>query len=329
MSVMKFGLVTGISSPISRLVQGTIQVVNNDDTVGFGQMDAAWEAGINCLDTAAVYGGGANDKFVGRWMKARNNRDRVVVLAKGAHHSDLRKRVTPYDIASDLHDSLVRLQTEYIDLYVLHRDDESVPVAPIVDTLSGFVREGKIRAFGGSNWSIERLIEANRYAAETGQTPFAVSSPNFSLVDQIKEPWSGCVTISGPANQPVRDAYARLGMPLFTWSSLAGGFLSGRFNRSNVDGFTGYFDKLAVECYSTEDNFRRLDRAVEIAERRGLTLPQVGIAYVLSYPLDTFAIVGSANLEELSSNVAAMDVTLTDAEMAYIDLVSARLVSQS
>jgi len=319
---MRFGEVPGIELPISRLVQGTMQVAVNDDAVGFAQMDSAWDAGINCLDTAAVYGGGgANDKFVGRWMKARGNRDKVVVLAKGAHHNDLRKRVTPHDIGSDLHDSLARLQTDYVDLYVLHRDDPSVPVGPIVDALNAYVKAGKIRAFGGSNWTAARLAEANAYAAESDQIPFAVSSPNFSLADQLKEPWEGCVTISGPERAAERANYAQTGMPLFTWSSMAGGFLSGRITRDNGSTFTGYFDKLAVECYASEDNFKRLDRAGEIAAIKGISVPQIALAYVLSYPLNIFAIVGSANGAEVQSNVEALNTTLTRAEMAYLDLM--------
>ncbi len=318
---MKYGTVQGIDTPISRLVQGTMQVAINDDPVGFAQMDCAWEAGINCLDTAVVYGGnGGNDKFIGRWMEARNNRDQVVVLAKGAHHNDLRKRVTPYDIGSDLHDSLARLQTDYIDLYVLHRDDPSVPIGPIVDTLNAYVRQGKIRAFGGSNWSAARLAEANAYAASTGQIPFAVSSPNFSLADQLKEPWDGCVSISGPGRREERAAYAASGMALFTWSSMAGGFLSGRFTRDNGASFTGYFDKLAVECYGTEENFVRLDRAKELAAAKGVSVAQIALAYVLSYPLNIFAIVGSATADEVAGNVAAMNLELTEGEMGWLDL---------
>ena len=315
---MRYGNVPGINTPVSRLVQGTMQVAVNDDAVGFAQMDCAWEAGINCLDTAAVYGGGANDKFIGRWMKARANRDSVIVLAKGAHHNDLRKRVTPYDIGSDLHDTLARLQTDYVDLYVLHRDDPDVPVGPIVDTLNQYVRDGKIRAFGGSNWSATRLAEANAYATATGQIPFAISSPNFSLAEQLKEPWQGCVTISGAAQGAERAWYARQHLPLFTWSSLAGGFLSGRITRENTTEFTGYFDKLAVECYASEENFLRLDAAKAIAAERGLKVSQVALAYVLSYPLDTFAIVGSATPEEVALNSQAADIQLTPEEMRIL-----------
>lgn len=318
---MKYGRVPGVEKPISRIVQGIIQVPRGDEekeAKGFALLDAALEAGINTIDTAHVYG--PADAFLGRWIASRGVREKVVVLAKGAHHNDVRRRVTPYDIGADLHDTLARMKTDYVDLYVLHRDDADYPVEPIVDALNQYVREGKIKAFGGSNWTTARLQAANEYAAKSGQIPFAVSSPNFSLADQKQEPWAGCVTISGPGRESERQWYAAHKMPLFTWSSMAGGFMSGRITRENQGEFTEYLDKLAVQCYAADDNFQRLDRAKEIADRHGLTLPQVALAYVFNYPLDIYALVGSATPEEIRANVTALNTKLTEQEMAYLDL---------
>src|SRR5690348_8362589 len=121
MAQMTYGEVPGVGKPISRLVQGLIQVNVNDEAKGFALLDAAYEAGITGMDTAHIYGN--SDRFLGKWMASRGIREKVVVIAKGAHHNADRKRVTPYDIGSDLHDTLARMKTDYIDLYVLHRDD--------------------------------------------------------------------------------------------------------------------------------------------------------------------------------------------------------------
>lgn len=318
---MKYGNVPGIDLPVSRIVQGSIQVNTKDDNEGFPLMDAAFERGINSVDSAFIYGGGAVDRFIGRWMAARNNRDKVVVLAKGAHPGEGRNRVTPYDIGSELHDTLTRMKTDYVDMYVLHRDDPEVPVGPIVDILNQYVKEGKIRAFGGSNWSVERLQEANEYAKQTGQIPFVVSSPNFSLADQIKEPWGGCLTLSGPSKESDRTWYAESGMAVFAWSSMAGGFWSGRYSPDKIEGAPNEWqDKLVKECYYSNDNFQRLDRVREVAAAKGLSVPQIALAYVLNYPLNIFALVGSANTSELDANVAAANTELTEQEMAYLDL---------
>ena len=318
MAEMKYGQIKGVDKPVSRLVQGIIQVDSSNDDNGFALLDAAYAAGINAIDTAHIYGN--KDAFLGRWIASRHLRDKIVVLAKGSHHNDVRQRVTPYDIGSDLHDTLARMKTDYVDLYVLHRDNPDYPVEPIVDALNQFTREGKIRAFGGSNWTTARLQEANAYAEKSGQIPFAVSSPNFSLAEQIKEPWANCVSISGPSKQDERNWYSKSGMPLFTWSSMAGGFMSGRFTRDNLDEFSEGLNKLAVECYASPENFTRLDRAGELAKHKNVSLPQIALAYVTHYPLDIYALVGSATPDEIAANLDALNLGLSENEMAYLDL---------
>jgi aryl-alcohol dehydrogenase-like predicted oxidoreductase len=252
-------------------------------------------------------------------MNSRGIRDKVVVLAKGAHPS-IRNKVTPFDIQHDLHETLARMKTDYVDLYVLHRDDPDVAVEPIVDVLNQLVQEGKIRAFGGSNWTVERLREANEYAAKSGQIPFLCSSPNFSLADQIQEPWGGCITISGPAHEDDRKWYEENQMAIFSWSSMAGGFWSGRYTREGMDTYNEGQDKLVRDCYCSEENFIRLDRAKELGEQKGLTVAQVSLAFIFNTPLNIFPLVGAATIEELDANIAAVNTTVTPQEMAYLDL---------
>jgi aryl-alcohol dehydrogenase-like predicted oxidoreductase len=281
--------------------------------------DEVFELGGTTFDTAHQYGGGDSERTFGRWVRERNLRDEVVVIGKGAHHNEDRKRVTPFDITADLFDSLARFGFDYIDLYLLHRDDPSVPVGPIFEVLNEHLSEGRIRAFGGSNWTSERLREANGYAKENGLTPFVASSPNLSLAEQVVEPWPGCVSISGRAGEADRAWYEKERMPLFTWSSLAGGFFSGRFTRDNLDSFEGYLDWLCVETYCHEENFERLDRARVLADERGLSVPQVALAYVLDQPLKVFALVGCNTGEEFGANAAAGDVRLTHEELAWLE----------
>lgn len=318
MTRMLYGEVAGISQPVSRIVQGIIQVDRTNEDVGFALLDAAFEAGINCVDTARIYGDA--DAALGKWMRTRGIRDKVMVLAKCSHHNSLRNRVTPYDIGTDLHDTLAAMQTDYVDLLVLHRDDPAYPVEPIVDAFNQFYREGKVRAFGGSNWTTDRLQQAYDYAIKSGQVPFAVSSPNFSLAEQVKEPWANCVSISGPSGKNQRDWYSANKMPLFTWSSMAGGFWSGKFQPDNLDEFSGYFEDLVKQCYCYPQNFQRLTRAEELAKVYGVTVPQIALSYVLHYPLNIFALVGSANKDELNANIAALHLNLTPTEMEYLDL---------
>lgn len=317
---MKYGHVPGIDKPISRLVQGSVMMSTREYEKGALLFDAILELGCTCFDTAHVYGNGDVERAFGRWVGERGIREKIVILGKGAHHSQDRKRVTPWDITADIYDSLARMQIDYIDLYVLHRDNPSVPVGPIVEVLNEHRAAGRIRAFGGSNWSVERIQEANAYAAAHNLTPFAVSSPNFSLADQINPPWEGCISISGPGRAAARAYYRESQMPLFTWSSLAGGFFSGRLRRDNLDTFETYLDKLAVTSYASEENFQRLDRVQQLADEKGMTIPQIATAYVASQPLNIFALVGCQTADEFRANAAAADVQLTEAECAWLDL---------
>ncbi|MBA3868022.1 MAG: aldo/keto reductase [Anaerolineae bacterium] len=319
---MQYGKLPGIDKPISRLVQGTIPIGTSKLDYSFKLMDDVYALGCNTFDTAHVYGNGDVERTFGQWQSSRGVRDKLVIIGKGAHHSQDRQRVTPYDITSDIYDSLARLKIDYIDLYLLHRDNPAVPVGPIVEVLNEHHEAGRIHAFGGSNWTHTRVREANEYAKAHGLQGFTASSPNFSLAEQVKEPWPNCITISGPQNVEARDYYLQTHTPLFTWSSLAGGFFSGRFTRDNLDTFTEYFDKLAVTSYCYEDNFKRLDRVRQLSQETGLSIPQVAMAYVMSQPLDIYALVGCQNGEEFAANIAALEHKLSPETSAWLDLRS-------
>lgn len=319
---MQYSRLPGIDKPISRLVQGTVMVNSNELDRGFKLLDDIFELGCTTFDTAHHYGNGDNERTVGRWIHERGLRDQIVIIGKGAHLNEDRQRVTPFDITADLHDSLARFKLDTIDLYLLHRDDPAVPVGPIVDVLNEHLQAGKIRAFGGSNWSHERVQAANAYAEANGLVPFIASSPNFSLAEQVTPPWPGCISISGPQGEAARAWYAATQMALFTWSSLAGGFFSGRFTRHNLDSFESYLDKLCVTSYCIDDNFKRLDRAKLLAEEKDLSLPQIALAYVLSQPLNIFALVGCQNGAEFKANLEAIELELPPKEIAWLELRS-------
>ncbi len=315
---MKYGHITGLDKPISRLVQGTVTASPDQADEWFELLDGIYELGCNTFDTAHEYGTGDCERTVGRWVRERGLRGEVVIIGKGAHHNADRKRVTPFDITADIYDSLARFQFDNIDLYLLHRDDPTVPVEPIIDVLNEHQQAGRIKVFGGSNWSKERIQAANTYAEANGLSGFIASSPQLSLAEQRVPPWPDCISISGPANAEVRAWYQETQMPLFTWSSLAGGFFSGRFTRDNLDQFEDYFDKLCVESYCIEANFQRLDRANQLAEEKGLTLPQIALAYVHNQPLNVFTLVGCKTSAEFAANVAAAELELSAEELAWL-----------
>lgn len=319
---MKYGSIPGVSKPVSRLVQGTANTVFDPSkpAQAFALLDMAMEHGINTFDTAHVYGEG-NEVMLGNWVRERGVKDKVVILAKGAHPYG-RNRVTPEDIEADLTESLRRQKSDYFDLYVLHRDDPAVPVGPIVEALNKHKSAGKIGAFGGSNWAHTRIKEANDYAAANNLIPFAVTSPNYSLAEMYAPPWDDCLSISGPAGQAARDYYAESGIAVMPWSSMAGGFFADIYHRDNLETFAkdNYFAEICIRCYCGEENFQRLDRVRELARSKNLTVAQVALAFTFSQPMDLFPLVSSLTKDQFAANAAALEVTLTPQELAYLDL---------
>ncbi len=320
---MKYGRVPGIDKDISKLVQGAIMLSVETESENMDLLDAAFDAGCTAFDTAHVYGGGDCDRILGRWIHQRGLRDQVVVLGKGAHHNADRKRVTPYDITADIFDILARMKTDYIDLFLLHRDDPSVPVGPIMDVLNEHKAAGRIHAFGASNWTVARILEANAHAETHHLTPFAASSPHFSLAEQIEAPWDDCITITGTANQDQRAWYAREQFPLFSWSSLAGGWFSGRLTRENRE---EHAETLYMRCYGCEANWQRLERAAALARKRDCSIPQLALAYVLNQPYNIFPLVAAYTPNEFNELTAALAISLTPPEMDWLDLRAEHLV---
>ena len=143
----------------------------------FAILGAFVDAGGNLVDTAAVYGMGVSEQTLGEWMRLRQSRDRVVISTKGGHPSlpDWARRITEADIRADMEDSLRFLGTDHVDIYFLHRDDESKPVEDIMPILDTLVREGKTRLIGASNWTVARINEANAFARANGMAEFSVS----------------------------------------------------------------------------------------------------------------------------------------------------------
>ncbi len=307
---MQYGNIAGLTPPVSKLVLGTMVCTTDNLDNSFALLDAYVEAGGNCLDTAYIYAGGKSELTLGQWFAQRKNRDKIVLLDKGGHPTGSGPRVNPTDITADLMESLERLQLDQIDIYLLHRDDPNVPVGPLVECLNEHMRDGRIRIFGGSNWTPARLDEANAYAARHGLQGFSASSEQMCLAE-VKEPmWGGCVTVDEAARQWHIDHQ----FPLFPWSSQANGFFTGRFtpdNRDNAD---------MVRVYYNDRNWERLRRAAEIGAQRGGDANNIALAYVMHQPFPIFPLIGPRSVEELRSSLRSIDITLSEAEMDYLNL---------
>ena len=309
---MEYIDIAGAGKRVSHLIKGTDYFVHDAYEKAATNLDAFLAIGGNTVDTAHIYCGGQSEEVLGRYMKERGNRDQMVILTKGAHHNQHGPRVNAEAIRSDLTDSLERLQTDHVELYALHRDDPNVPVAVILEALNKHIESGKIGAIGASNWTWQRLEEANAYAASHGLKGFTFSSPNLSLAKANEPFWAGCVS----ADAETLAWHERTQLPLLSWSSQARGFFTGRFTpevRDNAD---------LVRVFYSDGNWERLRRAGELAESKKTTTIQIALAYVLNQSFPTCALIGAQNQAELLSCDEGSRITLNSEEIAWIDLAS-------
>ncbi len=314
-----YGQIAGIDKPVSRIFFGTaiLPMLMGKDAGAI--LDAALSAGINAFDCARGYG--SAEKSLGNWVLARNNRERVVLLTKcGNVDRKGNVRVNREVIEKELAKSLQTLGTDYIDIYLLHRDDPNTPVSEFIDALNEAKKQGKIRVFGVSNWTVERIREANEYASAHGLEGFFVSSPNFGLARQVSDPWGGgCVTVSGPEHEEDRAWYAETRMPVLAYSSLGRGFFSGRFKSFDEEAAKKTLDGPAQKGYLCPENMRRLRNAETLAKRDHCTVPQVAMRYVFSSPMNVFALVSTTNPARLSENIFAALTPLSREDAAFLE----------
>ena len=307
---------------LPRLILGTMPL-NGDtpaaQTEADALLDAAFEHGINAVDTGHVYGNGASERAIGSWLERRGLAHDVFVLSKGCHPDAAGPRVSPEALDRDLSESLDRLRLPAVDLYMLHRDDPAVPVGEMVDAFAEQLAAGRLRAYGLSNWTRARIEEVYDYAEANDRPLPAASSPNFSLADQVRDPWGGgCVTLTGAAAADDRDWHRSTGMAIFAWSSLARGLFSGRVTRRALAAEPGLVDEACRAAYVHEVNLARLDRVIEFAEAGGASVPQIALAWVLAQDLPLHAIVGAATRQEVEDLAAAVTLSLTDEEEKWL-----------
>lgn len=309
---MEYISIQGVGKPVSRLIKGTDYFYHDSYEKAAANMDAFLAIGGNTVDTAHIYCGGQSEEVLGRYMQERGNRDRIVILTKGAHHDQNGPRVNREAIRRDLSDSLERLQTGTVDMYALHRDDPDTPVGAIIEALNEHIESGEVNAIGASNWTWERLQEANAYAEAHGMTGFSFSSPNLSLAKANEPFWAGCVS----ADAKTCEWHEATQMPLLSWSSQARGFFTGRFSpdvRDNPD---------IVRVFYSDGNWERLRRAERLAEEKRVSPIQIALAYVLNQPFPACALIGAQTAEELRSCHEGAAIRLSRAERDWLDLTA-------
>ncbi len=300
------GHIPGIEKEVSMLALG--MMLFSTFPAASIALDEFFEAGGNLVDSAFQYGGGTQDRLIGEWVRSRGVRDDVVIIEKGAH-SPL---CYPDVIAKQLATSLERMQTDYVDIYFMHRDNPDIPVGEFVDAMDAEVQAGRIRGpIGGSNWTRERMDQAIEYAERTGKTRPSVLSNNFSLAEMIDPVWPGCIASSDTSwKQWLKDRK----VINFAWSSQARGFFTDRSGPDKIE------DRELVRAWYSDLNFQRKARAEELGRRLNKDPIQIALAYVLNQPWPVVPLIGPASLAELRHSLIAASIALSPDEVQWLEI---------
>jgi aryl-alcohol dehydrogenase-like predicted oxidoreductase len=271
----------------------------------FRVLDQFLASGGRAIDTADVYGawvpgnsGGESETIIGQWMKSRGCRDRAIVATK-VFELAARPGLSPRNIRRAVEDSLTRLQTDYIDLYFAHHDDDTVPQVEYIGAFDELVKAGKVREIGASNFSIERIVSANSLAKAAGFTPFSVAEDKFNLVDRELE-----------ATLP---ALADLGVIELPYSSLAGGFLTGKYRpgvvveSARAGRTSAYLNDAA--------NLRLLRELDVIAASQGVSVTAVSLAWLRQQVGIGAPIASARTVDQLQLLIESFDLELSRDEL--------------
>lgn len=282
----------------------------------FRILDAFLDAGFNFIDTADVYSrwadgneGGESEIILGKWLKSRGRRGKIVLATKfGMDMGSDKVGLSPEYMATAVEASLRRLQTDYIDLYQSHKDDDRTPVAATLEAYAKLIEQGKVREIGASNFATNRLKEALDASAKEGLPRYQSLQPLYSLVERRE--YEG----------EMEDLCSEENIGVISYFSLASGFLTGKYrSSSDVHGRTR---GPAVQKYMNEDGFRVVEALDEVAEKHSAKLGQVALAWLMARPSVTAPIASATNLDQLEELVSAADLILDPQDINKINEAS-------
>ncbi|HZT01673.1 MAG TPA: aldo/keto reductase [Steroidobacteraceae bacterium] len=318
---MQYTLLGNTGLTVSRLAFGAMTfTAGNKDLGAIYKVGAdlagelvgrALEAGINFFDTADGYAGGESERLLGAALKP--HRDEVVIATKVGFRTGptlTRSGLSRRHILWSVDQSLERLGTDWIDVYIVHREDPHTPLEETLAALDAVVRAGKVRYLGFSNWSAWKAAAALEIQKANGLAPFTHGQMYYSLVGRDVE-------------RDVIPMMRRYGLGLTVWSPLASGFLSGKYTRQSLTDPNNRLSGFDILPFDKEQGFKLVERMRAIAANHDASVAQVAIAWLLARQAVTSVIVGSTKLSQLEDNLKAVAVTLSAAELAELDAATA------
>ena len=304
---------------VSSLCLGTMQWGwTADEKTAFALMDAFAESGGNFLDTADFYSrwlpghtGGESEEIIGRWIKERHNRSSIILATKVRHPmgpGPNDQGLSRKHILEAVDASLRRLNTDYIDLYLMHAFDAETPIDETLRTLDDIQRAGKVRYVGASNYPAWRLVEALWKADILNTVRFDLLEPHYNLV--LREEFE----------RDLKTICEQYQIGVTPYSPLANGFLTGKYTRNGTPESARAGSVL--KRYNNDTAWQTLEVVQRIAKEIGSTPSAVSLAWLLAQPVITAPIIGANSVAQLQQSLAALDISLTSAQLAQLDEVS-------
>ncbi|HEX4068320.1 MAG TPA: aldo/keto reductase [Acidobacteriaceae bacterium] len=287
-----------------------------DEAAAFRQLDRAVDAGLNCIDTADVYSrwvpghqGGESETIIGRWLAKRGRRDDVLIATKvGMDMGDGKKGLSPAYIEQAVEASLRRLQTDTIDLYQAHTDDQTVLLELTLTAFDKLIQAGKVRYIGASNYSGSRLAQAMEASKKIGVRSYVSLQPHYNLVQR------------GDFETDLLRIVKKYELGVLPYFSLAAGFLTGKYRRDSDT--THAARGSMVKKYFNDQGFAVVDALVEVAAGHNATPAQVALAWLLAQPGVTAPIASATSDRHLDDLIAAANLHLDDASLRLLTDVS-------
>src|SRR4029077_2109482 len=306
----------GTDVEISALCLGVAEIgVRQTEREAQHLLDYWVQNGGDGIDTARVYSDWIpgekhrSERIVGDWLKATGIREQIVLATKAGHplfENSSRVRLSPTELRQDLEGSLETLGTDYIDVWFLHRDDERIPVEQVMDSCDEFVRDGRLNALGAANWTARRIRKANAYASRAGKSGFVATQLFWNLGSRH---YRGLESTLQPMDDDAEQLHQAGDLVAMPYSSQAGGFFSNWLEGDEVTRL-----KAERSGYATKANFQIARLAGEIAQRNGVPVGAVVLAFLRSHSFEVVPIIGCGTPAHLAASIKALDFALSDAD---------------
>tara|TARA_B100000989_G_scaffold289648_1_gene261777 strand:+ start:336 stop:1268 length:933 start_codon:yes stop_codon:yes gene_type:complete len=305
---MNFGTIPRLDKKVSKLVIG------NDYFKEYSQAEKLWDYylanGGNTFDNSIYYKEGLTEKFLGKWIKSRNNEKEIVIISKVGN-----EKTKPSEIKDLLKISLERLKLNSIDILVLHRDNIDVPVDEILDSLNDLIDSKLIKIFGASNIGVQRIKKGKIWAQNNNKNSYEIINNNLSLATMIKPLWEGCISSN---NNEYLNFLEKEKIPHFSWSSQARGFFIQESFLKRI--FRKKISQKLKECFFSKENLERKKRAKDLSKKFKCSVNDIALAWVINQNFPSFAIIGPKNKRHLGESLKCFSISLSSSEIKWLNL---------